>query len=120
DPEIRIAAAHDVDGISPPIAGEASHAHAHESPGPDRGGAPRDQDGTLPDIIRKTLETVQAESAYFITMDGQRTMLVVFDLNSPSDIPRIAEPLFMGFAASVDFIPGMNVEELGIGLSGTK
>ena len=54
------------------------------------------KDGTLPDIIRKTLETVQAEAAYFTTMDGQRTMLAVFDMKAASDIPRIAEPLCVG------------------------
>jgi hypothetical protein len=62
------------------------------------------KDGTLPDIIRKTLETVQAEAAYFTAMDGKRTMLAVFDLKAASDIPRIAEPLFMGLNASVEFI----------------
>jgi hypothetical protein len=78
------------------------------------------KDGTLPDIIRKTLETVQAEAAYFTTMDGQRTMIAVFDLKAASDIPRIAEPLFMGLNASVDFMPCMNAEDLKAGLSTVK
>jgi hypothetical protein len=75
------------------------------------------KDGTLPDIIRKTLETVQAEAAYFTAIDGKRTMLAVFDLKAASDIPRIAEPLFMGLNASVEFIPCMNAEELKTGLA---
>ena len=75
------------------------------------------KDGTLPEIIRKTLETVQAEAAYFTAMDGQRTMLAVFDLKAASDIPRIAEPLFMGLNALVEFIPCMNAEELKTGLA---
>ncbi len=65
----------------------------------------------------KTLKTVQAERAYLIAMDGKRTMLAVCDLQAASDIPRIAEPLFMGLDASVEFIPCMNVEELETGLS---
>jgi hypothetical protein len=75
------------------------------------------KDGTLPEIIRKTLEAVQAEAAYFTAMDGKRTMLAVFDLKAASDIPRIAEPLFMGLNASVEFIPCMNAEELKTGLA---
>jgi hypothetical protein len=75
------------------------------------------KDGSLPEILRKTLETVQAEAAYFTAMDGNRTMLAVFDLKATSDIPRIAEPLFMGLNASVEFIPCMNAEELKTGLS---
>jgi hypothetical protein len=75
------------------------------------------KDGSLPDILRKTLEAVQAEAAYFTAMDGKRTMLAVFDLKAASDIPRIAEPLFMGLNALVEFIPCMNAEELKTGLS---
>ena len=78
------------------------------------------KDGTLPEIIRKTLEAVQAEAAYFTTMDGQRTTLVVFDMKASSDMPRIAEPLFIGLKASVEFTPCMNAEDLKGGLANIK
>jgi hypothetical protein len=78
------------------------------------------KDGTLPEIIRKTLEAVQAEAAYFTTIDGQRTMLVVFDMKASSDMPRIAEPLFMGLNAAVELTPCMNAEDLKGGLSTIK
>jgi hypothetical protein len=48
------------------------------------------KDGTLPDVIRKTLEAISAEAAYFTTMDGRRTMIAVFDMKSPSDMPPTA------------------------------
>jgi hypothetical protein len=70
--------------------------------------------------MRKTLETAQAGAAYFTAMDGHRTMIAVFDLKAASDIPRIAEPLFMGLNASVDFMPCMNAEDLKTGLAGIK
>jgi hypothetical protein len=54
------------------------------------------KDGTLPDVIRKTLETLRPEAAYFTTMGGPRTMIAVFDMKAAADMPRIAEPLFMG------------------------
>ena len=63
------------------------------------------QDRHLPDIIRKTLDSIKPEAAYFMTMDGERTMIAVFDLKAVSDIPAIAEPLFMGLNASVDLMP---------------
>ncbi len=76
------------------------------------------KDGSLPEIIRKTLEASKAEAAYFTTMDGLRTMIAVFDLKVTPDIVRIAEPLFMGVNATVEFLPCMNAEELKSGLSG--
>jgi hypothetical protein len=78
------------------------------------------KDGTLPEIIRKTLEAVHAEAAYFTTMDGERTMIAVFDMKAASDMPRIAEPLFTGLNASVDFTPCMNADDLKSGLSAIK
>ncbi|MBX6426203.1 MAG: hypothetical protein IRZ09_09830 [Variibacter sp.] len=74
------------------------------------------EDGTLPQIIRNTLESLRAEAAYFTTMDGKRTMIAVFDMDSVSDMPRIAEPLFMGLNASIDFTPCMNASDLNLGL----
>jgi len=84
---------------------------------PTEGGNRAIKDGTLPNVIRKTLETVQAEAAYFTTMDGHRTMIAVFDMKATSDMPKIAEPLFMGLNASVEFMPCMNADELKAGLS---
>ena len=78
------------------------------------------KNGSLPEIIRKTLESLHAEAAYFTSMDGQRTMIAVFDMRGPSDIPRIAEPLFMGLNASIEFMPCMNAEDLKTGLSTIK
>ncbi len=78
------------------------------------------KDGTLPDIIRKTLETLHAEAAYFTTMDGHRTMIAVFDMTASADMPRIAEPLFMGLNATIEFMPCMNADDLKIGLANIK
>lgn len=78
------------------------------------------KDGSLAEIIRKTLETIHAESAYFTAMDGNRTMLAVFDLKASSDIPRIAEPLFNGLNAKIEFLPCMNAEDLKTGLAAIK
>jgi hypothetical protein len=78
------------------------------------------EDGSLPELIRKTLEGVQAEAAYFTTMDGHRTALIVFDMKASSDMVRIAEPLFTGFDAEIDFMPCMNTDDLKTGMSALK
>jgi hypothetical protein len=78
------------------------------------------RNGKLPEVVGQTLETTKAEAAYFTTMDGKRTMIVAFDLKAAADMPRIAEPLFMGIDASVEFMPCMNAEDLKAGLSAVK
>jgi hypothetical protein len=75
------------------------------------------KDGTLPKIIQKTMESLKPEAAYFTTVDGQRTMIAVFDMKSPSDMPRIAEPLFAGLNAEVELTPCMNADDLKTGLA---
>jgi ABC-type thiamin/hydroxymethylpyrimidine transport system permease subunit len=52
-----------------------------------------------------------------MTMGGKRTSLIVFDLADPSQIPVIAEPLFQGLDAEIEFAPVMNQEDLMNGLS---
>ncbi len=71
----------------------------------------------LPQAIQATIEKLQPEAAYFFPDDGKRTMLMVFDLTDPSQLPVIAEPFFQLAEASVDFRPVMNIEDLQRGLS---
>ena len=76
------------------------------------------QDGSLPRIIQQTLESLRPEAAYFTTdSDGSRQALVVFDLKDSSDIPVIAEPLFIGFGARVTMTPVMSAQDLQAGLT---
>ena len=73
-------------------------------------------DGSLPKTIKSTMDRIKPEAAYFHTVDGCRACLMVFDLKDASEIPIIAEPLFLGFNAKVDFSPVMNAEDLQKGL----
>lgn len=75
------------------------------------------KDGTLPKTIADTMERLKPEAAYFFTDRGVRTGIMVVDFKDVSDIPAIAEPLFTGFDAAVEFIPVMNADELKKGLS---
>lgn len=73
--------------------------------------------GSFPGIMEKVLGKLQPEAAYFMALNGKRTMLAFFDLKDPSMIPQIAEPLFSGMNGEIEFIPVMNQAELQQGLA---
>ncbi len=74
------------------------------------------QDGSLPQIVGKALETLKAEAAYFTSEDGMRTGLIFFDMAESSDIPSAAEPFFIGLDAKITFAPVMNADEMRAGV----
>lgn len=69
-------------------------------------------DGSLMQIIESMLQELDPEAAYFFPKDGKRSGEIVFDMTDPSQIPQIAEPLFMSVNAEVEFLPVMNVDDL--------
>lgn len=73
-------------------------------------------DGTLGPAIEAVLEDLNPEAAYFFAEDGERSGMVIFDMADTSEIPRIAEPLFIKFDAAVQFVPVMNADDLKKGL----
>jgi len=74
------------------------------------------QDGTMQDRLGQLMDRLQPEAAYFYPEDGKRTMLLVFDMQDPSQIPPTVEPLFQGAEASVSLTPVMTREDLQSGL----
>ena len=74
------------------------------------------REGRLQQTMRSLMERVRPEAAYFLPEQGRRAALIVFDLKDPSEIPQIAEPLFLELNASVEFVPVMNADELRAGL----
>jgi hypothetical protein len=72
--------------------------------------------GTLPSVIKETMDRINPEAAYFFAENGNRTGYMIFDLKDVSDIPVIAEPLFNTFKARVEFIPVMNAEDMQKGV----
>ena len=75
------------------------------------------KDGTLPRIMQSTSERLKPEAAYFLAEEGKRTALFFFNMQDASQIPSIAEPLFMGLNASLTIVPVMNSEDLQKGLA---
>ena len=73
-------------------------------------------DGSLGQALESLLEELKPEAAYFWPEDGERSGMVVFDMADTSQIPRIAERLFMSLEAAVQFVPVMNADDLKKGL----
>jgi hypothetical protein len=62
----------------------------------------------LEDYIRKT----KSEASYFFEAGGDRVLVFIVNMESPDMIPSIAEPLFQGFGAKVEFHPVMVFDDL--------
>jgi hypothetical protein len=70
------------------------------------------KNGTAAKIIQKIHGDLKPEAAYYTARDGKRGGTMVIDVADASDIPAIAEPLFLHFNASVSFHPCMTPEDL--------
>ena len=70
------------------------------------------RDGTVGERIAKILEDLKPEAVYFTEQGGQRGGILIVDVASPSDVPRIAEPFFLTFNAEVRFHICMSPEDL--------
>ncbi|MGR6966782.1 hypothetical protein ACU610_20180 [Geodermatophilus sp. URMC 61] len=74
------------------------------------------REGRLLEFTHRLVEQLDPEAAYFVTENGQRSCLLVFDMADTSQIVVIAEPLFLDGKAQVTFVPCMNLEDLETGL----
>ena len=70
------------------------------------------KDGSLAQTIESLLEKLKPEAAYFWPENGLRAGMIVFDMADPTQIPQIAEPLFLNVNAAVEFVPVMNADDL--------
>ena len=62
--------------------------------------------------IQAILAEQKPEAVYFGTRNGLRTGFIFVDLKDNSDIPKLAEPWFLAFNATVDVQPVMAPEDL--------
>jgi|SRR5208283_4284158 len=70
------------------------------------------RDGSVGEKMRRILDDIKPEAAYFTEIDGHRGAILVVNLASPSDVPRLAEPWFLEFDAKVEFRITMTAEDL--------
>ena len=77
---------------------------------PVEAGNKANKDGSLARAMQGAAERLKPEAAYFLPDDGKRTALFFFKMQDASQIPGIAEPLFMGLNASLTLSPVMNAD----------
>jgi hypothetical protein len=72
-----------------------------------------------PDFLKKLEEyinKVKPEAAYFMPIDGQRSMALIVNAERNDQLPAMVEPLFQWMGANVVVIPVMNFDDLKRGL----
>ena len=62
--------------------------------------------------MKRVLDEVKAEEAYFTTIDGCRGSFIVVNMSDSTQMPLLAEPFYLWLNADVDFIPVMTAKEL--------
>jgi hypothetical protein len=65
------------------------------------------------EILKRILEEIKPESAYFTEQDGTRGAVLVVNVPDPSRVPSFAEPFFLNFNADCRFRVVMSPEDLG-------
>ncbi len=75
------------------------------------------RDGSLAATMQSLLEDLKPEAAYFWPENGERAGMMIFDMADTTQIPQIAEPLFMKLDAAVEFLPVMNADDLKAALA---
>jgi hypothetical protein len=66
----------------------------------------------LEDSKTRRLEDTKPEAAYFTAKDGRRGGYIIVNIANASDSPRLAEPWFLNFNATVEIMPAMIPEDL--------
>jgi hypothetical protein len=71
----------------------------------DAGNAAARKDGFK--AMQEILEKQKPEAAYFLTLDGKRTGLLILNMNDASQMAEICEPWFLAFNAEAHWSPVM-------------
>jgi len=68
--------------------------------------------GAIGTTVQSILDDIKPEAVYFMANEGQRTALLIVNVNDASQMPAIAEPWFLAVKARVSFQPVMRPEDL--------
>jgi hypothetical protein len=70
------------------------------------------KNGTASSKMQRILQEQKPEAAYFTDYDGQRSGILIINLDNPSQVPFFAEPWFITFNADCEFHIVMTAEDL--------
>ena len=70
------------------------------------------RDGSAGQKLNRILEATKPEAIYFTEFEGQRSAILIVNLDDPSKVPMFAEPWFLTFNADVEFHVAMTPEDL--------
>jgi hypothetical protein len=68
--------------------------------------------GTVGETIDKILKAIKPEAVYFTEQNGHRGAILIVNVESPSQVPALAEPWFLNFQADCQFRIVMTPEDL--------
>ena len=76
--------------------------------------------GKVGPAIQRILEDTKPEAAWFGSeQDGERGAVVVVDVPTPADLPRVTEPWYLALGARVETSVAMTPEEVaGLDMDG--
>jgi len=75
------------------------------------------QNRSFAKIMGDSIERLKPEAVYYVAENGCRSALMVIDMADSSDMPRIAEPFFLGLNAAITFSPVMTPADLEKGFA---
>ena len=70
------------------------------------------RNGTVGSTLANILEATKPEAVYFTEQNGHRGATLVVNVDSPSQIPSLAEPWFLSFNAECQLRIVMSPEDL--------
>jgi hypothetical protein len=70
------------------------------------------KDGSAGPKIKRILDQLKPEAAYFAEYGGTRGAILIVDVADASKIPSFAEPWFLLFNADVELHPAMTPQDL--------
>ncbi|MGA8532220.1 MAG: hypothetical protein WB622_21020 [Acidobacteriaceae bacterium] len=70
------------------------------------------REGKLGPTIQKILGDLKPEAAYFTECNGNRSGYIFFDMKDSAELPKIAEPWFLAFNATLTVRPAMTPQDL--------
>lgn len=67
--------------------------------------------GKLMERLNRLMEEIKPE-AFFFAANGKRTNYIIIDADNPTELPSVAEALYLGMDAEVEFEPILTPDDI--------